>query len=179
LKPLLALSRAIDALNERLGRVAIWLVLLSCLISAGNAFSRYGFSVSSNAWLEVQWYMFAAIVMFGASHTLRLNEHVRVDLVYGHLSTRQQVWVDIVGCIVFLLPATALLCLSSWPLFIESWRIGETSTNAGGLIRWPAKLMLPLGFAFVTLQGLSELIKRIGYLRGVHDMAVNYERPLQ
>lgn len=179
MKPLLSLSRLIDALNERIGRLANWLVLAACLISAGNAFTRYGFNLSSNAWLEIQWYLFAAMVMLGASYTLNRNEHVRVDLVYGLLSTRGQVWLDILGGALFLLPAMVVLAWTAWPLFVESYRIGEVSTNAGGLIRWPVKLVLPLGFALVALQGISEIIKRIGYLRGLHNMDVHYQRPLQ
>jgi len=178
LKFLLFVCNLIDAANERLGRVANWLVLLACLISAGNAFTRYGFNLSSNAWLEIQWYMFAYIVMLGASYTLKRNEHVRVDIFYGMLSTRGQVWLDVVGGILFLLPAMTLMAWLAWPLFAESWRIGETSTNAGGLIRWPMKIIIPIGFALVSLQGLSEIIKRIGYLRGEYNMDVHYERPL-
>src|SRR3981081_4906219 len=118
---LLALSRAIDAVNQRLSYVADWLVLLSCLISAGNAFSRYAFSVSSNAWLEIQWYMFGALVMLGASYTLKRNEHVRVDIVYANVSTRRQIGIDIFGAILFLLPATLILAYLSWPIFYNAW----------------------------------------------------------
>lgn len=176
---LLAFSRLVDAVNERLGRIANWLVLLSCLISAGNAFSRYGYSLSSNAWLEIQWYMFAGMVMLGAAWTLNRNEHVRVDILYGRLSTRGQVWVDIVGGLLFLLPAMVVMSWTSWTIFQESWRIGEVSTSAGGLIRWPVKLLLPVGFALVALQGLSEVIKRVAYLRGMINLDVHYEKPLQ
>ena len=179
MKTLLALCRIIDLVNERLGRIATWLVLLACLVSAGNAFTRYAFSMSSNAWLEIQWYMFAGIVLLGASYTLTRNEHVRVDLIFSRLSTRGQVWLDIIGGIVFLMPAMIVLAWTSWPMFAESYRIGEGSINAGGLIRWPAKLLLPVGFALVALQGFSEIVKRIGYLLGVHNMDVHYERPLQ
>lgn len=175
----LRLSRWIDALNERVGRIANWLVLLSCMISAGNACMRYGFSMSSNAWLEVQWYMFAGIVMLGASYTLNRNEHVRVDVLYGRQTPRRRAWIDLLGLIVFLMPATILLTWLSWPFFAEAWRIGEESNNAGGLVRWPAKLLLPLGFGLLTLQGVSEIVKRVGYLRGLHHMDTTYERPLQ
>src|SRR3954464_6164593 len=123
MKGLLALSRAIDAMNERLSYVADALVLLSCLISAGNAFSRYAFSMSSNAWLEIQWYMFGALVLLGASYTLKKNEHVRVDIVYTNISTRKQIWVDIIGGILFMLPATLILAYLSWPVFYNSWEI--------------------------------------------------------
>ena len=176
---LLAISRVIDKLNEKLASVADWLVLLSCLISAGNAFSRYAFSISSNAWLEIQWYMFGALVLLGASYTLRRNEHVRVDIVYSNLSTRRQIWVDIFGGILFLLPATIILAYLSWPVFYNSWAQGEISTNAGGLVRWPIKIFLPIGFALLSLQGVSELIKRIAMLTGHMKADMHYERPLQ
>jgi TRAP-type mannitol/chloroaromatic compound transport system permease small subunit len=176
---LLRLSRAIDAVNERLGWVADWLVLLSCLISAGNAFSRYAFGISSNAWLEIQWYMFGALVMLGASYTLKRNEHVRVDIVYSNVSTRRQIGIDIFGFILFMLPATAIMAYLSWPIFHNSWLLGEVSGNAGGLLRWPVKIFLPLGFALLTLQGISELIKRIAMLTGHMQADLHYERPLQ
>ena len=176
---LLALSRFIDAVNERLSVIANWLVLLSCLVSAGNAFSRYAFSISSNAWLEIQWYMFGTLVMLGASYTLKRNEHVRVDIVYANLSTRRQIGVDIFGVILFLLPATLILCYLSWPVFHNSWVENEVSANAGGLIRWPIKIFLPLGFALLSLQGFSELIKRVAMLTGHMKADLHYERPLQ
>ena len=176
---LLALSRWIDALNEKFGWVADWLVLLSCLISAANAFSRYAFSISSNAWLEIQWYMFGALVMLGASYTLKKNEHVRVDVIYANVSTRTQIGIDIFGCILFLLPAAAIMTYLSWPIFYNSWTQGEISANAGGLVRWPIKIFLPIGFFLLTLQGLSELIKRIAMLTGHMKADLHYERPLQ
>ena len=179
MKSLLALSRAIDVVNEKLGLVADALVLLSCLISAVNAFSRYAFSISSNAWLEIQWYMFGALVLLGASYTLKKNEHVRVDIVYSNISTRKQIWVDIIGGILFMLPATIILAYLSWPVFYNSWEIGEVSTNAGGLIRWPIKIFLPIGFALLSFQGVSELIKRIAMLTGHMKADLHYERPLQ
>jgi len=175
----LALSRGIDALNEKLGWIADWLVLLSCLISAANAFSRYAFSISSNAWLEIQWYMFGALVLLGASYTLKKNEHVRVDIVYSNISTRKQIWVDIIGGVLFMLPATIILAYLSWPVFYNSWEIGEVSTNAGGLVRWPIKIFLPIGFALLSLQGVSEIIKRVAILRGHMKADLHYERPLQ
>ncbi len=179
MKALLALSRLIDAMNERLSYVANWLVLLSCLISAGNAFSRYAFSLSSNAWLEIQWYMFAAMVMLGTSYTLKRNEHVRVDIIFSNLSTRRQIGVDIFGAVLFLLPATLIMAYLSWPIFHNSWAENEVSTNAGGLIRWPVKIFIPLGFALLSLQGISELIKRIAMLTGHMEAKLHYERPLQ
>ena len=179
MKPLLALSQAVDALNQRLGYVAAVLTFLSCVISAGNAFSRYAFSLSSNAWLEVQWYMFGALVMLGASYTLRRNEHVRVDVIYGNVSTRRQIWIDIFGGVLFLLPAAIILAYLSWPVFYNAWVLGEVSGNAGGLIRWPIKILLPIGFALLSLQGLSELIKRVAMLTGHMPSDLHYDRPLQ
>jgi TRAP-type mannitol/chloroaromatic compound transport system permease small subunit len=179
LKFLLSLSRLVDAANERLSVVADALVLLSCLISAGNAFSRYAFSISSNAWLEIQWYMFGALVMLGASYTLKKNEHVRVDIVYTNLPTRAQIWVDIVGTLLFLLPAAVILTYLSWPIFHNAWVMDEMSNNAGGLIRWPVKIFLPLGFGLLSLQGFSELVKRVAMLTGHMKADLHYERPLQ
>jgi len=176
---LLAASRAIDFVNEKLGLIADALVLLSCLISAGNAFSRYAFSISSNAWLEIQWYMFGTLVMLGASYTLKKNEHVRVDIVYTNMPTRWQIAVDIFGGVLFLLPATLIMAYLSWPIFYNSWVEHEMSGNAGGLIRWPIKIFLPLGFALLSLQGFSELIKRIAMLTGYMKADLHYERPLQ
>ena len=164
MKPLLAFSRVVDAFNERVSYIANWLVLLSCLISAGNAFSRYAFSISSNAWLEIQWHMFGAMVMLGTSYTLRKNEHVRVDIVFSNLSTRKQIGVDIFGAILFLLPATLIMAYLSWPVFMNAWNTGEVSPNPGGLIRWPVRLMMPIGFALLILQGFSELIKRLSLI---------------
>jgi TRAP-type mannitol/chloroaromatic compound transport system permease small subunit len=176
---LLKLSRWIDRLNEEFGAVANWLVLLACLISAGNAASRYLFSASSNAWLEIQWYMFAGMVLLGAPYTLKMNEHVRVDLIYGMVSERTRIWIDIIGGFLFLLPICVILTYFTWPWFVESWQIGEISSNAGGLIRWPVKLMLPIGFGLMALQGVSEIIKRIAALEHVIEADFKYEKPLQ
>ncbi|MGE0719420.1 MAG: TRAP transporter small permease subunit [Alphaproteobacteria bacterium] len=176
---LLRVSRWIDALAAAVGQVASWLVLLAVLVSAGNAASRYSFSISSNAWLEIQWYMFAGVVLLGAAITLRLNEHVRVDLVYASVSDRARQWIDIFGIVLFLLPATAILTWMTWPYFLDAWTRNEMSSNAGGLVRWPVKVLLPAGFALLTLQGLSELIKRIAVLRGDLAADARYHRPLQ
>ena len=176
---LLKLSRAIDYVNDRFGEVANWLVLFACLISAGNAASRYLFSASSNAWLEVQWYMFAGMVLLGAPYTLKLNEHVRVDLLYSALSERARIWIDIIGTLLFLLPICVILVYFTWPWFVDSWHIDETSSNACRLIRWPVKLLLPVGFALMALQGISELIKRIEALIHHHRLQYEYEKPLQ
>ena len=154
---LLALSRAIDTLSDGFGFVAKWLVLLACLISAGNATIRYLFNSSSNGWLEIQWYLFAGIVFLGAAQTLRLNEHVRVDLLYSAVSDRARLWIDIIGLCVFLLPAMTYLTYMTFPFFLNSWNSQEVSSNANGLILWPVKAVLPIGFALLVLQGLAEL----------------------
>lgn len=176
---LLALSRAIDALNEKIGRLADWAVLLACLISAGNASFRYLFSISSNAFLEIQWYLFGACVLLGASYTLKMNEHVRVDLIYGSVSDRARLWIDVLGLTIFLLPVTTFMTYLCWPFFWVSYQGGEISQNAGGLILWPAKILLPIGFFLLTLQGLSELVKRIAALSGRITIETKYEKPLQ
>jgi TRAP-type mannitol/chloroaromatic compound transport system permease small subunit len=155
---------------------------LSCAISAGNATIRYGMNYSSNAWLEVQWYLFAGIVMLGASYTLLRNEHVRVDLVFGNLSPRARLWVDVFGLVLFLLPAMVLLAWMTWPFFLDSFLRNEDSSNAGGLLRWPVKILLPLGFLLLSLQGMSELIKRVALLRGEQpdaEVVTEYHRPDQ
>ena len=149
MQPLIALAHGIDWINDRFGSIAKWAVFLACAISAGNAFIRYGLDISSNGWLEIQWYLFAACVMLGASQVLRLNEHVRVDLFYGKLSSRGRVWVDLLGLCFFLLPAMAVLLYFSWPMFVNMFVTKEMSSNAGGLIRWPAMLLLPLGFGLL------------------------------
>ena len=176
---LLGLSGAIDRLSAWAGRLAAWCVLIACLISAGNALSRYAFGASSNAWLEIQWYLFAAMVLLGAAHTLRVNEHVRVDIVYGALPARGRIWVDLVGGVLFLLPSMAMIGWMSWSYFAESFAIGEMSNNAGGLPRWPVKLLLPLGFALLTAQGLSEVIKRVAVLTGRAQAIPRYGKPAQ
>jgi len=178
-RALLAVSRWIDRLNEQVGTIATWCVLIAVLISAGNALSRYAFSISSNAWLEIQWYLFGAMFMLGAAHTLRVNEHVRVDIIYGNLRPRLQAWIDLLGGILFLLPAVLIIGWLAWPYFIESYSRHELSNNAGGLIRWPAKLLLPVGFGLLALQGVSEIIKRIGFLIGHAELMPKYEKPLQ
>lgn len=176
---LIRLSMLIDAMNDRLGQLANWLVLAACLISAANAMSRYAYDLSSNAYLEIQWYLFAAIVMLGASHTLRVNEHVRVDIIYTHLSERGKEWLDMVGTALFLVPSMLAIAYYSWPFFMQSWEIQEMSGNAGGLIRWPVKFLVPLGFTLVALQGISEIIKRAASLRGDIRYVTHYERPVQ
>ena len=179
MKGLLKLSAAIDALNAKLGVIANYLVLLAALISAGNAGSRYVFSESSNGWLEIQWYMFAGMVLLGGPYTLKMNEHVRVDLVYGMVSERTRIWIDIVGGFLFLLPICVILTYFTWPWFVDSWNINEQSSNAGGLVRWPVKLLMPVGFCLMALQGVSEIIKRIAALEHVIEADFKYEKPLQ
>jgi len=176
---LLKLALGMDWISSRLSKVATWTVLAAALISAGNAFIRYGLDLSSNAWLEIQWYLFAATVMLGAPFVLMLNEHVRVDIVYGKLRGNKQVYVDIAGLVVFLLPAMALIAYFSWPLFMRAFISGEVSGNAGGLIRWPALLLMPVGFILMFLQGLAEIVKRVAYLRGIYQMNTHYEKPVQ
>jgi TRAP-type mannitol/chloroaromatic compound transport system permease small subunit len=164
IRGLLPLARAIDRLNEAVGRGVMWLVLVAVLISAGNAMMRYGLNMSSNAWLEIQWYLFSLIFMLGAGYTLKHNGHVRIDVVYGRLTPRAQAIIDLLGNLLFLLPMAALIGWLSWAGFHESWRIGETSPDAGGLLRWPVKLVIPLGFLLLALQGVAEAIKRAAYI---------------
>jgi len=164
---LLRLSHAIDSLNKRIGRALIWLVLIMTLVSAGNAMCRYAFNLSSNAWLELQWYLFAAIFLLCAGYTLLHDEHIRIDVVSSHLSRRTQVWIDIFGTLFFLLPLSIFVMWLSWPVLVNAWTSQEISSNAGGLMRWPARMLVPLGFFLLSLQGLSELIKRVAFLRGL------------
>lgn len=179
MRPLLAVSTAIDQLNEKIGYACNVLVLLACLLSAGNAMIRYAFDYSSNGWLEAQWYMFAILVMFGASYTFKRNEHVRVEIFYLYLSERGQLWLDMICTLFFLIPACLLLAYLSWPFFMQSYSIGEVSGNAGGLVRWPIKFVIPAGFVMLALQGVSEVIKRIAALRGQLTIDARYERPTQ
>jgi TRAP-type mannitol/chloroaromatic compound transport system permease small subunit len=167
MKVLLTISHAIDALNERVGRTVLWLVLVMALVSATNALARYLFNLSSNAWLELQWYLFSVVFLFGAGYALLHNQHVRIDVVSGMLSKKAQTWIDILGTIFFLMPMAIAIMWLSWPVFIEAYTRNEVSTNAGGLTIWPARLMVPVGFLLQILQGLSELIKRIAFLRGM------------
>ncbi len=164
---LLRVAGIIDALTERVGRAARWLILLTALISAGNAAARYVFNASSNAWLEIQWYLFAAVFLLCAGYALKHNQHVRVDVLSSRLSRRAQAGIEVFGTLLFLLPMALLILWLSWPVFVDSWRSGEVSTNANGLVLWPARALVPAGFALLALQGVSELIKRVGFLRGV------------
>ena len=164
---LLKLSQWIDGLTERIGRLTYWLILVAVLVSAGNAVIRYAFNMSSNAWLELQWYLFSAVFLFCAGYALLHNQHVRIDVISGRMSKRVQIWIDILGTVFYLLPNAITIMWLSWPVFVDAYQHHEVSTNVGGLLIWPARLMVPVGFFLLVLQGLSELIKRIAFLRGL------------
>ena len=169
MQALLKLSRGIDALTDRVGRTTTWLVLVVTLISAINAFVRYAVNYSSNGLLEIQWYLFSAIFLLCAGYTLMRNEHVRIDVVTGHLSPRAHAWIDIVGTLFFLAPMALLVLYLSWPIFVNSFLTHEQSSNAGGLTVWPVRLLVPVGFALLILQAASEFIKRVAFLKGLID----------
>jgi TRAP-type mannitol/chloroaromatic compound transport system permease small subunit len=164
---LLALSRLIDRMSERIGQTIYWLVLVAVLISAANATVRKIFNYSSNSFLEIQWYLFSLIFLFLAGYTLKNNEHVRIDIITGRFSARVRAGIDIFGTLFFLFPMAFLLMYLSWPVFVDAYVRNEVSTNAGGLIIWPARIMVPIGFALLIIQGFSELIKRIAFLKGM------------
>jgi TRAP-type mannitol/chloroaromatic compound transport system permease small subunit len=166
---LLALSRLIDGINEVIGRYIAWAIFLAVIVSAGNAVMRKAFSMSSNAWLELQWYLFGAAFMLAAAYTLKQNEHIRIDIVYGLFSRRTQHWIDLFGHVFFLMPFVLLMVYYFIPYVSLSYRIGEMSTNAGGLILWPAKALLLVGFVQLLFQGISEIIKKIAIMRGIID----------
>jgi len=176
---LLALSRQIDRMSWTTAQLAVLLVLVCAFISVGNTLSRYLFDLSSNAWLEMQWYLFAAIVMLGAAHLLCTNGHIRVDLLYLCLHQRQRMMLDLFGLVFFVIPFSIIMVLYAWPWFVEAWLIGETSANAGGLIRWPVKILMPIGFGLLILQAISEIIKRVAALQGKISFDVHYQRPEQ
>ena len=177
---LIKLSRIIDWLTTRVGYLASFAMLAACTISCLNAFSRYAFSRSSNFWLEIQWYLFGAMFMLAAAYVLKLNEHVRVDLIYGMLSPRRRVWVDIFGTLLFLIPACIMIGWLTFGMFWSSYVGNEDSANSPGLRLWPALLMFPLGFALLGLQAISELIKRADAMRsGQIGLDANYQRPVQ
>jgi TRAP-type mannitol/chloroaromatic compound transport system permease small subunit len=179
MRPLLAVSAAIDLINEKIGYLCNFLVLAACIVSAANAMIRYAFGYSSNGWLELQWYMFAILVMFGASYTFKRNEHVRVEIFYLFLSERGQLRLDLIGTLFFLIPSCLLLAYLSWPFALQAYAVGEMSGNAGGLIRWPIKFVIPFGFVMLAFQGVSEVIKRIAALQGQLTIDAKYERPTQ
>ena len=172
---LLSLSRLIDRFNDQVGRWIRWLVLAAVLLSAGNAIVRKIFSTSSNALLEIQWYLFAGVFMLGAGYAFLRNVHVRIDFVSTKLSKRTNTVIDILGIVIFLIPLCLILIALSWPFFYNAWVTGEMSQNAGGLIRWPALALIPLGFSILLAQGVSELIKRIAFLRGAIDEPISVE----
>jgi TRAP-type mannitol/chloroaromatic compound transport system permease small subunit len=177
------LSTGIDRINQLLGKAASVMILLSCVVSAANALLRYGLDISNNWPLELQWYLFSAAVMLGSAYTLKRNEHVRVDLIYSRLSERGRIWIDLFGLVFFLMPACILFTWLSWKtLFYPSWLIMEHSLNSGGLARYPIKFVVPFGFFMLSLQGLSEIIKRIAALKGestLPDEDLQYEKPMQ
>lgn len=163
---LLQLSRTIDTLNEHLGKAVTWLILIVVVISAGNATMRYSINWSSNGLLEIQWYLFSAVFLLCSGYVLLKNEHIRIDVITGRLSARAQNWIDVFGIVFFLLPMVLLVTYLSWPVFMNAWTTGEGSPNPGGLVRWPVRLLMPIGFFLLLLQAASELIKRIAFLTG-------------
>lgn len=177
MKALLKLSALIDTFNEWTGRLMMWLILAATLISAGNAIVRKVFGTSSNAWLEVQWYLFAAVFMLGGGYAFLRNVHVRIDFVSSRFSPRARNWIDIVGVIVFLFPLCLLMIKEGWPVFERAWTSGEMSSNAGGLIRWPVYLLIPAGFVVLMAQGLSEIIKRAAFLTGQGPDVLAHKEP--
>jgi TRAP-type mannitol/chloroaromatic compound transport system permease small subunit len=176
---LLKLSRLIDAVNLWIGKLTMWLVLAAVLISAGNAIMRKAFNIGSNAWLEIQWYLFAAVFMLGVGYVMLKNAHVRIDFISGRLSPRTNAIIDAIGIVVFTIPLSIIMIDLGWPLFERAWQTGETSTNAGGLIRWPVLLLVPMGFAILAAQALSELIKRIAFVRGLLDSPFSEDVPVE
>lgn len=175
---LLRLSRLIDSLTERVGHLVYWLVLVAVLVSAGNAAVRYTLNTSSNAWLEIQWYLFSAIFLLCSGYALLHHSHVRIDVMSSRLPKRAQMWIDVFGTIFFLMPMALLIMYLSWPVFVDQFVHGDRSQNAGGLLLWPARLLVPVGFFLLVLQGISELIKRIAFLRGlIPDPTEKHEAP--
>lgn len=163
---LLRISGLIDRLNQVVGRSVLWLILVMVLVSAGNATVRYAFNTSSNAWLEVQWYLFSAVFLLAAGYTLLRNEHIRIDVVTSRFPPRVQAWIDVLGGVFFLLPMAGGIMVLSWPMVVDSFARGEMSSDAGGLLRWPVKALIPAGFLLLALQGVSEIIKKLAFLMG-------------
>jgi TRAP-type mannitol/chloroaromatic compound transport system permease small subunit len=176
---LMRFTDAVDWLTEQIGQTLKWLVLLSSLISAGNALVRYALHTGSNAWLEIQWYMFAAMFLLGAGYALKYDEHVRVDVLFSKMSPKTQAWVDVFGGILFLMPAAIIIAWLGIPMVVNSWRVSEYSNDPGGLLRWPVKIMIPIGFALLALQGVAEIIKKYAIARGLREPGKAYERPVQ
>ena len=176
---LLRLSRMIDALNERVGHLVYWLILAAVLVSAGNAGVRYVFDKSSNGWLELQWYLYSTVFLLASGYTLLHNEHVRIDVIIGHLPPRVRAWIDLLGGLFFLLPMAVIIMALAWPLVVEAYARHEFSADAGGLLRWPIKLMIPVGFLLLALQGVSEIIKRAAFLLGrIPDPLEQHHEPV-
>ena len=182
-RALLAFARGVDRLSGWIGHLIYWLILALALISSSNAVVRKTLDISSNAFLEIQWYLFSAVFLLGAGYTLSRNAHVRVDVLSARLSERARAWIDIFGTLIFLLPMTGLVLYMAWPFFMTSWLEGEMSSDAGGLVRWPVKLLLPIGFALLLLQGLAEICKRLAFLNGLisdpfdHDVVAAEDQP--
>ena len=166
MQKLLRLSAFIDAVNERIGKASAWLGLVAVLVCTGNALARYALNIGSNAWLELQWYLNAGMFLLVAAYALKINAHVRIDVIAGKLSPRAQAWIDVFGGLFFLLPMALIIAWYSWPSLVSSWRINETSSDPGGLIRWPVRVLIPVAFVLLALQGLSEVIKRCAFLAG-------------
>jgi TRAP-type mannitol/chloroaromatic compound transport system permease small subunit len=164
---LLRLSRLVDTLNERIGKFSSWFILLAVVICTANALIRYTFHMSSNAWLEIQWYLNSAMFLLVAAYALKLNAHVRIDVIAGKLPARAQAWIDVLGGVFMLLPAVLIIAWYSWPSLVNSFQIHEISSDSGGLVRWPVRLLIPVAFGLLALQGLSEIVKRIAFLKGL------------
>ena len=173
---LLRLSRLIDALNERIGKLSSWLILLAVIICTVNALIRYAFNLSSNAWLEIQWYLNSAMFLLVAGYTLKINAHVRIDVIAGKLSARAQAWIDLFGSVFMLLPAVLIIAWYSWPSLANSFQLHEMSSDSGGLVRWPVRLLIPLAFGLLALQGISEIIKRAAFLQGLIANPAEHKR---
>jgi TRAP-type mannitol/chloroaromatic compound transport system permease small subunit len=176
---LLAFSDAVDSLSEHIGQALKWLVLASSLISAGTALVRYSLHTGSNAWLEIQWYMFGAMFLLGAGYALKHDEHVRVDIFFSKMTPKMQAWVDVFGCIVFLMPTAIVMTWMSWHMVVNSIHVNEMSNDPGGLLRWPIKICIPIGFAMLGVQGIADIIKKIAIARGIRSPGKAYERPVQ
>lgn len=166
---LLRFARRVDAINEKIGKTAAWLVLAAVLVSTINALTRYALNIGSNAWLELQWYLFAATFLLCSPWTLKSNEHIRIDVVTGRFSARTHAWIDILGGVFFLIPMCIVILMAAYPFALDSIVSEEMSSNAGGLIVWPAKVLIPIAFTLLLLQGISEVIKRVAFLRGLID----------
>ena len=179
MRPFLKFADAVDWLDEQVGQTLKWLVLFASLISAFNALMRYTIHYSSNAWLEIQWYMFGAMFLLAAGYALKHGEHVRVDVFYSKMSPRTQAWVDVVGTVLFLMPMAVIIAWLSIPMVVNSYKIHEYSSDAGGLLRWPIKIAIPLGFVFLAVQGVAEIIKKYAVATGLREPGKHYERPVQ